>query len=451
MSSLKFSAAFDSMAEKMQNNSVRLERQARKEQLLREINDRIRKSLNLEQIFETATFEVLSYLQTDRVAVYQFVAAHECRIGRFIAVSSAAGINSILDQEVEDTCFTPRMVDLYSKGRANVIDDVKAAKLMPCYRELLERYDICSSATIPLVHGQELWGLLCVHQCRQARKWSDEELAFIRYVAVQLAIAIQQSTLFTQIETELRDRKLAEERLIQANHQLEETNDELARATRLKDEFLANMSHELRTPLNAILGMAESMREGIYGELPTQQSTAVEEISKSGAHLLDLINDILDITKIEAGKLEVIPEPSFVSELCESCFATAQQLTLAKSVKLHSDIQPDIPCCHIDPKLLRQVLINLLSNAVKFTPEGGQVSMRAVLEPASPASDTDSQLVFEVRDTGIGIAPEDRDKVFMPFIQVQSSLNRQFGGTGLGLSIVKKIIEAQGGLHPSRF
>ncbi|MEA5475359.1 ATP-binding protein [Synechococcus sp. CCY9201] len=439
------SAAFDSMAEKMQNNSVRLERQARKEQLLREINDRIRISFNLEQIFETATFEVLSYLQADRVAVYQFAAGTDCRLGRFIAVSSAAGICSILDQEVEDTCFTPQLVKLYLKGRANVIDDIKAAKLTPCYRELLERYDIRSSATVPLVHGHELWGLLCVHQCRDARKWSDEELAFIRYVAVQLAIAIQQSILFTKIETELRDRRLAEERLIQANHQLEETNDELARATRLKDEFLANMSHELRTPLNAILGMAESMSEGIYGDLPAPQSTAVEEISKSGAHLLDLINDILDITKIEAGKLEVSPEPSFVSELCESCFATAQQLTLAKSITLHSDIQPDIPCCLIDPKLLRQILINLLSNAVKFTPVGGQVSMRAVLEPSSPASNTGSHLAFEVRDSGIGVAPENRDKVFMPFVQVQSSLNRQFGGTGLGLSIVKKIVEAQGG------
>ena len=439
------SAAFDSMAEKMQNNSVRLERQARKEKLLREINDRIRTSLNLKQIFETATLEVLAYLRTDRVAVYQFAAGTDCRLGHFIAVSSIAGINSILDQEVEDTCFTPRLVKMYLDGRANIIDDITTAKLIPCYREPLERYNIRSSATMPLVHGHELWGLLCVHQCREARKWSDEELEFIRYVAVQLAIAIKQSILFTQIETELRDRKLAEEQLIQANHQLEETNDELARATRLKDEFLANMSHELRTPLNAILGMAESMREGFYGELPTEQSTPVEQISKSGAHLLDLINDILDITKIEAGKLEISPEPSLVSDLCESCFKTAQHLTSAKSITLNSDIQSDIPCCLIDPKLLRQILINLLSNAIKFTPVGGQVSMRAVLEPSSPASNTGFHLVFEVRDNGIGIEPENRDKVFMPFVQVQSSLNRQFGGTGLGLSIVKKIVEAQGG------
>ena len=368
------SAAFDSMAEKMQINSIRLERQARKEKLLREINDRIRQSLNLDQIFEAATTEVLSYLQTDRVAVYQFSPGSDCRRGRFIAASKAPAVDSILDQEIEDTCFTPRLIRLYLAGRANVIHDVRTANLTVCYRKLLERYDILSNAVVPLIHADELWGLLCVHQCQQTRQWSDEDLEFIHYVAGQLGIAIQQSSLFSQIETELHEKKLAEERLIETIHQLGQTNVELARATRLKDEFLANMSHELRTPLNGILGMAESMRDNIYGELSARQYTAVEEISKSGLHLLDLINDILDITKIEAGKLQVSPEPTFVPELCESCLATAQQLTVSKSIRLDADIQADISCCLVDPKLLRQILINLLSNAIKFTPPGGESS-----------------------------------------------------------------------------
>jgi signal transduction histidine kinase/ActR/RegA family two-component response regulator len=439
------SAAFDSMAEKMQVNSIRLERQARKEQLLRKINDRIRQSLNLEQIFEAATTEVLSYLQTDRVGVYQFSADSDCSRGRFIAASQAHGVESLLDQEIEDTCFSPRLIKLYLAGRANVIHDVRKANLAACYRTLLEKYDILSSAAVPVIHADKLWGLLCVHQCQKTRQWSDEDLEFIHYVAGQLGIAIQQSSLFSQIETELHEKKLAEERLIETNHQLAQTNEELARATRLKDEFLANMSHELRTPLNGILGMAESMHDNIYGELTAKQSTALEEISKSGLHLLDLINDILDITKIEAGKLQVRPEPTFVSELCESCLATAQQLAVAKSIRLDADIQSDIPCCLVDPKLLRQILINLLSNAIKFTPPEGRIMMRAFVGLPSQRQPADSQLILQVRDTGIGIAPENTDKIFMPFVQLQSSLNRQFGGTGLGLSIVKKLLEAHGG------
>ncbi|MFY8150246.1 MAG: ATP-binding protein [Prochlorococcaceae cyanobacterium] len=439
------SAAFDNMAEKMQINSKKLEKQATKEKLLRETNDRIRQSLELNTILDNATKDILDYLQADRVAVFKFIAGTNFKRGRFVAASANSGVDSILNLEDEDQCFTPKIVGLYLNGRTNVINDVRTADLATCYRELLEKYSIVSNAVFPLVNAGRLWGLLCIHHCKEPREWSKEDVEFITYVAGQIGIAIQQSSLFTQVQLELSDKKIAEEKLIQTNKQLATTNIELARATRLKDEFLATMSHELRTPLNGILGMAESLDANVYGSLTAKQSTALREITDCGQHLLSLINDILDITKIEAGKLQTEPQPTFIPELCSSCLTTVKQLMASKMITLDSDIQPDIPLCMIDPRLIKQILINLLSNAIKFTPPGGRITMSSRLENKTHDKSTETQLVFEVKDTGIGIDLQNREKIFMPFIQIESSLNRQYGGTGLGLSIVKKIVEAMGG------
>lgn len=439
------SVAFDNMADKMQINSIKLERQASREKLLREINDRIWKSLDLDRILATALPDILDYLRADRVAIYRFTPGSQCTRGQFIAESIHSEVDSILNQEVEDTCFTHQLIELYLAGRTSVIEDVQTASVPDCYIELLAKFNIRANAAFPLISSANLWGFLCVHSCRHSRQWSEEELKFIGSVASQISIAIQQSSLFAQIQAELLDKKSAEERLTHLNHQLADANIQLERATRLKDEFLANMSHELRTPLNGILGMAESLDDSVYGDLSVKQSTALQEIINSGQHLLSLINDILDITKIEAGQFQIEASPTSVSELALSSLATVKQLIASKGLELDSDIQPAMPLCLVDPKLLKQILINLLSNAIKFTPPGGKISIRAFLENAAEDQEKRKQLVFEVADTGIGIDPQDQARIFMPFIQIQGSLNRQYGGTGLGLSIVRKLVEAHGG------
>jgi signal transduction histidine kinase len=284
-----------------------------------------------------------------------------------------------------------------------------------------------------------------MHHSKRPRRWSQEDVQVVNHIASQLSIAIQQADLFTKLEDELQEKKLAEERLITANEELASINDQLARSTRLKDEFLANMSHELRTPLNGILGMAESLQDDIYGEVTTIQRKALEEIDRSGNHLLELINDILDITKIEAGKLEVHLHPVSITLLCGSCIATIQRMAEAKSILLSSEIEPGLPVVLLDERLLRQVLINLLSNAVKFTPEAGTVRLEVRLVRSPVAASGQAKLDLCVIDSGIGIDPEDQERIFQPFVQIESGLNRQFTGSGLGLSIVKRILLAHGG------
>lgn len=240
---------------------------------------------------------------------------------------------------------------------------------------------------------------------------------------------------------DITERKQVEFKTRQANDQLLLANAELARATRLKDEFLANMSHELRTPLNAILGMTEGLQEEVFGEISDRQKKAITTIERSGKHLLELINDILDLSKIESGKLELEITPVAVSYLCESSLTFVRQQALKKNIRLTVQIPPKLPTITVDERRLRQVLINLLNNAVKFTPESGQVKLVVHVEqqPAHTA------LCFSVIDTGVGVAPEDQEKLFQPFVQIDSSLNRQHSGTGLGLALVQQLVELHQG------
>jgi PAS domain S-box-containing protein len=237
----------------------------------------------------------------------------------------------------------------------------------------------------------------------------------------------------------ITDRKQTEEQLRQSSEQISLANAELARAARLKDEFLASMSHELRTPLNAILGLSEALQEEVFGTLTPKQHKSLMTIEQSGKHLLDLINDILDLSKIESGKMELQVARVSITELCQSSLVFVIQLAQQKSIKLNFKLAETVKEIEGDERRMRQVLINLLSNAVKFTPDGGTVSLE--VEP-----DTDGEaLHFSIIDTGIGIAPENISKLFQPFVQLDSSLARRYSGTGLGLALVQRIVELHHG------
>jgi PAS domain S-box-containing protein len=247
---------------------------------------------------------------------------------------------------------------------------------------------------------------------------------------------------------DITDRKAAE-------ILLQKTNAELARATRLKDEFLANMSHELRTPLNAVLGIAEGLQEGVFDPLNDRQHKAISTISESGQHLLDLINDILDFSKVEAGKLDLCIGEVLVRELGEASLRFVQHLAFKKQIDLTFSLPESLQnlTIHVDERRIRQALINLLNNAVKFTPLEGKVNLTVRLEahqllpplPRAREPQILPNVCFTVTDTGIGITPDNISKLFQSFVQIDSSLNREYSGTGLGLALVKRLIHLHGG------
>jgi PAS domain S-box-containing protein len=244
------------------------------------------------------------------------------------------------------------------------------------------------------------------------------------------------------ISRDITARKHAEDELRRLNAELErrvaERTEALARAARAKDEFLASMSHELRTPLNGILGNGEVILAGVYGPISDAVRAAVTRSEESGRHLLALINDILDLAKVESGKLELALGAVDLDHLAHTSLRLVEEPARQKRIDLLLDAEFGLPPLLGDERRLKQVLVNLLTNAVKFTPEGGRVG----LEIAVPAPHTVSLAVW---DTGIGIAPEDHGRLFQPFVQLDARLSRQHAGTGLGLSLVRRLVELHGG------
>ena len=225
----------------------------------------------------------------------------------------------------------------------------------------------------------------------------------------------------------------------QAEIELQTTNEELLRSNQLKDQFLANMSHELRTPLNAILGMTEGLQEQVFGAINPEQLVALNTVEKSSTHLLELINDILELAKIEAGQLEIDLAPAEIEALCQSSLIFIKQQAFQKQIQVDIKIPLNLPYLFVDERRMRQVLINLLNNAVKFTPKGGQIDLSVAY------LDTQKRIKISITDTGIGISPDNMKKLFKPFIQIDGALNRQFEGTGLGLALVKRIVDLHHG------
>jgi signal transduction histidine kinase/ActR/RegA family two-component response regulator len=210
-------------------------------------------------------------------------------------------------------------------------------------------------------------------------------------------------------------------------------------ASRAKSEFVASMSHELRTPLNAIIGMSELMADRTLGDLNPRQLEALRSIVEAGWHLMNLINDVLELSKIEAGKFELDLQDVGVSEVCEGSLRLVRSLADKKRLFLADTIEPGIEMVRADPRRLKQMLVNLLGNAVKFTPENGRVLLRVT------RGSSERDVCFSVIDSGIGISRENIPRLFQPFQQLDTALNRKFGGTGLGLSLTKHLATLHGG------
>lgn len=297
-----------------------------------------------------------------------------------------------------------------SLGQPIMINDLDE---IPDYQD--KNRHILSQLVVPLNLGRRTIGVINVESV-QREAFTERDLRLLQTLSVSLASTLESGRLFRDIQA--------------ANEQLRELD-------RLKTQFLANMSHELRTPLNSIIGFSRVILKGIDGPITKEQQEDLTSIHNSGQHLLRLINDILDLAKIEAGKIAMAFETVDLNETADSVMSTARGLIKDKPIKLYWDVEPGLPLIEADPIRLRQILINFLSNAAKFTEEG---EIRLQINRHDPRF-----VHISVKDSGMGIDEADYDKLFEAFEQVDSSATRTVGGTGLGLPITKKLVEMHGG------
>jgi signal transduction histidine kinase/CheY-like chemotaxis protein len=276
-----------------------------------------------------------------------------------------------------------------------------------------------AEAGIPLSIGSRVIGALDI-QSDQVDAFHQEDIAVLETLADQISVALDNANSY-----DLAQKAVTEMRELD----------------RIKSQFLANMSHELRTPLNSIIGFSRVILKGIDGPVSEQQHQDLSAIYNSGQHLLGLINDILDSSKIDAGKMELSLEEINIADTINSVLSTAVSLVNDKPVKLKSEVGPDLPTVRADPMRIRQVLLNLISNASKFTDEGS-VTVSASISPSPTGR---MEMLISVTDTGPGISVEDQTKLFQAFSQVDSSPTRKTGGTGLGLSISQRLVNMHGG------
>ena len=282
-----------------------------------------------------------------------------------------------------------------------------------------------SQAFAPMAWEDQAVGSLYVTRT-SAAGFSDKELTLLKTFADQAVIAIQNARLF---------------------HEIQDKSRQLEVANKHKSEFLANMSHELRTPLNAIIGFSEVLAEQMFGDVNDKQLEYLKDIHSSGHHLLTLINDILDLSKIEAGRMELDLSSFDLGSLLDNSMTLVRERASRHGLALSLEVEDGLDDWVADPRKVKQVVINLLSNAVKFTPAGGKVTLRARRVESAPRNDADSGAAVEIAviDTGVGIAPDQQALVFEEFRQASGDYLRKSEGTGLGLALAKRFVELHGG------
>ncbi len=356
-------------------------------------------------------------------AIYRYLESDQ----RFELAVTRGGVRGLQDHfHLDDGLVGQAVLD----RRTIILEDAPLLTLQTGLGQAPARF----TALVPVLYQDRIIGALALAHTQRP---DASTIGFLEQLAQQLGITLQNLEQYANLQRlslELQARQ----------DEIEVKNRDLERADRLKTEFLANMSHELRTPLNAVIGFSQLLEQQYFGELNDKQLEYVHEIEGAGGHLLDLINDILDLSKIEAGRMELELEVLNLEDLLESCARLVRERAVRAGLDLTLEVVPGLSVSG-DKRKLKQVIVNLLSNAVKFTPSGGRVTLKA--HPLRRGADVrDGDVEISVEDTGIGIPLEDQDRLFTPFTQVDGSLARRHEGTGLGLALSKRLTELHGGV-----
>ena len=380
-------------------------------QALGEVSQAVNSTLDLETVLSTIVAQAVQLSDTDAGAIYVYdERGREFHLRATYGMSeeligALAGRHIGLDE--------PNVMPAIALREPTQVADLTEVAATPL-NALILRAGYRALLVAPLLRSEEIVGLLVVRR-RTPGRFLQNTVDLITTLAAQSVLAIQNARLFHDVEDK--------------GHQLEV-------ASMHKSQFLANMSHELRTPLNAILGYTELVLDNIYGEFPARMRVVMDRVQANGKHLLGLINDVLDLSKIEAGQVVLSLDDYSITDMLQSVYASVEPLARGKKLNFRIDVAGDLPRAHGDDRRLTQVVLNLVGNAIKFT-DKGEVTIEAVSNGRT--------YTVAVRDTGPGIAEADQSRIFEEFQQADNSITKAKGGSGLGLSIAKRIVEMHGG------
>ncbi|WP_287193722.1 ATP-binding protein [Mesorhizobium sp.] len=397
--------------QEVQARTAELARSVGELEALGEVSKAVNSTLDLDTVLQTIVAKAVQLSDTDAGTIYVFSSTRQQFRPRATYGMSDELIAAISDQAIG--LNDPGIGDAARRCAPVQVPDLSEGTPSPAQKIVLDA-GYRSVLVVPLLRPNKLVGALVVRR-RKPGEFDQQIIHLLETFAAQSVLAIQNAKLFREIE---------------------EKGRELETASRHKSQFLANMSHELRTPLNSVLGFTELLVDGIYGELPDKAKTTIARVQANGRHLLGLINDVLDLSKIEAGQLTLALEDYSVGQIVRSTVTAVEPLARSKGLSLAATVAENLPLGRGDERRLTQVLLNLAGNAVKFTERGA-------IDILADAVDGHFEII--VRDTGPGIAPTDQALIFDEFQQVDSSSTRQKGGTGLGLAISKRIVEMHGG------
>jgi signal transduction histidine kinase len=396
----------------LQARTMELTRSVGELRALGEVGQAISSTLDLRTVLSTIVARATHLSATDAGVIYEYDEQREIFLPRATVHLEADILETMLATPVrKGEGTTGRLAEIHEP---NQVPDILVSPAESRVRGALVRAGYRALLAVPLVREDHLLGGLTVVR-KMPGEFPDEVIELLQTFGTQSALAIQNARLFREIEDKSRQLEVASQH---------------------KSEFLANMSHELRTPLNAIIGFSEVLGERLFGELNEKQEEYLKDIHASGQHLLSLINDILDLSKIEAGRMELELTDFHLPTALDTAVSLVRERAGRRGIALHMAPDERLHYVRADERKIKQVLLNLLSNAIKFTPEGGRIEVRA--QPV------DGSVEVSVTDTGVGIAPEDQEAIFEEFRQVGTAA-KKVEGTGLGLALSRKFIELHGG------
>ncbi len=448
-----------------------LQKQLAQEQLLNQVITQIRQSLDLPLIMATAIEQVRKFLELDRLLICEVpgnkqsdslinngygiktedITNSQSHFEDLHPFTLNEGTNYIIYESLKSDCISSVLnyhkescleshfpsVEKYRQGFTLAVDDIeKTYALEECFLDFLRSIQVRAKFVAPIVFENKLWGLLIGHQCNTPRKWTENEKNLLTSIAEQLAIAIHQAQLIRSLA---KEKQVLEQRVVERTLDLHDALLAAEGANRLRSQFLATISHELLTPLTYVIGMSSTLLRWSFGELNSRQRNYLQTIHDSGEHLLEIINNILDLSQIEAGKSVLIITEFSLINIIENAVksllakATSQQI----EIKLDLQIEKSGDRFTADARRIQQVVWNVLSNAIKFTPSGGSITLRLWIE--------NSTAIFQIEDTGIGISEQELPLLFEKFHQLDTSYRRRYEGTGLGLALTKQLVEMHRG------